>query len=321
MNMHCALDDCVRRLRIHHVEHSVDHFIASDSKNRSTQNLFRFCIDADFDETLCLTFFVGSAHLTHRVFRSKGTTSGLPYLCVRHAASPEWRIDIQRVGLDPVGNPAMVSVEEIVRNDLVVVIGSVRKGTAAIAVSQCPDAGHVRLQRIINDDVAAGVGGNPSPVQTQVVCVGSTPNGQKNVRAYYFWRTFFACEADGDIAIALRQRDTFRIQPDVYALSLQDFAHSLGNVFILPSNQARSHFHNRDFAPEAAIDLSELQPNITSADDDEMLGQEIDVHYRRVGKKWDVVNPRHVGNTGPRTNIDIDLAGLQNFIVDHDSVR
>ena len=66
----------------------------------------------------------------------------------------------------------------------------------------------------------------------------------------------------------------------VYAFSLQDFAHSLGNVFVFPSNQARSHFHNRDFAPEAAIDLGELQPNITSPNDDEMLGQEIDVHHR-----------------------------------------
>ena len=110
--------------------------------------------------------------------------------------------------------------------------------------------------------------------------LGVRPDRQKNVSACHFWRTFFACHADGDTAIAFRQRDTFRIQPDVYALSLQDFAHSLGNVFVLPSNQARSHFHNRHFAPEAAINLGELQPNITSADDDEMLGQEIDVHHR-----------------------------------------
>jgi hypothetical protein len=66
----------------------------------------------------------------------------------------------------------------------------------------------------------------------------------------------------------------------MYTFGLQDFAHGLGNVFVLPSNQARSHFHNCDFAPEAAIDLGELQPNITSADDDEMPGQEIDVHHR-----------------------------------------
>ena len=86
--------------------------------------------------------------------------------------------------------------------------------------------------------------------------------------------------ADSDTAIAFRQRDTFRIQPNVYALSLQDFEHGLGNVFVFPSNQARSHFHYRDFAPKAAIDLGKLQPNITSADDDEMRRQEIDVHHR-----------------------------------------
>jgi hypothetical protein len=136
------------------------------------------------------------------------------------------------------------------------------------------------LQLIINDEVAAMVGGDSSLVQTQVTRVGSTPHSQKNMSACYFWRTFFACDADGDTALAFRQRDTFGIQPDVYALCLQNFAHSLGNVFVLPSNQARSHFHNRNFAPEAAIDLGELQANITSAHDDEMPGQEIDVHQR-----------------------------------------
>src|ERR1700722_9353521 len=114
----------------------------------------------------------------------------------------------------------MVSVKEIVRNHLVVVIGRMRKGAAAVSVPQRPNPGHIRLQLIINHYVAAVVGGDPSPVQSQVVRVGSTSHGQKNVSAYYFWRTFFACDADGDTAIAFCQRDTFRIQPDVYALSL-----------------------------------------------------------------------------------------------------
>lgn len=141
------------------------------------------------------------------------------------------------------------------------------------------------------------------------------------MRACHFLWVFAAFHADDNAVIAFRQRDTFRIQPDVYALGLQDFAHRLGYVFVLPSNQARSHFHNRDFAPEAAIDLRELQPNITSADHDEMLGQEIDVHHRRIGEKRDVMNPRHVWNTGPPANINIDLVGLQNFIVDDHCVR
>src|SRR5580704_2228895 len=114
----------------------------------------------------------------------------------------------------------MVSIEEVVRDNLVVVVGSMREGAAAVAIPQCPDAGHVRLQLIINHYVAAVVGGNSSPVQSQVVRVGSTSHGQKNVSACYFWRTFFACDADGYTAIAFRERNTFRIQPDVYALSL-----------------------------------------------------------------------------------------------------
>ena len=73
----------------------------------------------------------------------------------------------------------MVSVEEIVRNDFVVVIGSMRKGATAIAVPQCPDAGHVGLQLIIDDDVAAVVGGNPGPVQSQVARVRERPTARR----------------------------------------------------------------------------------------------------------------------------------------------
>src|SRR5580700_10542083 len=61
MNVHGALDDRIRRLRIHHIQQNVNYLVASDSKNRSTQNLFGFRIDADFEETLGLTFFVGTA--------------------------------------------------------------------------------------------------------------------------------------------------------------------------------------------------------------------------------------------------------------------
>ena len=77
----------------------------------------------------------------------------------------------------------MVSVQEIVRNDLVIVVRSMRKGAAAVAVTQGPDAGHVRLQLIVNDNVAAFVGRNPGPVETQVVRVGSTSHREKNMRA------------------------------------------------------------------------------------------------------------------------------------------
>src|SRR4029077_4266553 len=113
-----------------------------------------------------------------------------------------------------------VSVQEIVRHDLVIVVRRMRKGAAAVAVTQGPDAGHVRVQLIVNDDVAAFVGRNPGAVETQVVRVGRTSHREKNMRAQYFRRTFVASDADGDTAVVLRQRYTFRIQPDLYPLCL-----------------------------------------------------------------------------------------------------
>ena len=205
----------------------------------------------------------------------------------------------------------MVGVEEIVGDNLVIVVRSMSKGAAAVAVTQRPDARHIRLQLIVNNDVAAVIGRNAGLVETQVARVGDTPYRQKNVSTQYFRRTFVTLHVDGDTAIALCQRDTFRIQPDLYPLSLQNFAHGLGNIFVFTSNQARSHLYNRDFAAEAAIHLPKFQTNITSADDDKMLRQKIDVHHRRVREKWDIMDPRHLGNRGAPANVDENLVGLQ----------
>src|SRR5580704_14918104 len=143
----------------------------------------------------------------------------------------------------------MVSIEEVVRDNLVVVVGSMREGAAAVAIPQCPDAGHVRLQLIINHYVAAVIGGDSSPVQSQVVRVGDTSHRQKNVSADYFWWTLFACEAHVDAAIAFPQRDTFRTEPDLHPLSLQNFPDRLRDVVPPPSPQARSHSPNGDVPP------------------------------------------------------------------------
>src|SRR4029078_9284477 len=146
-----------------------------------------------------------------------------------------------------------------------------RKGAAAVAVTQGPDPGHVRLQLFINDNVAARVGRNPGPVKTQIVRVGNTSHGKKNMRAYYFRRPFVASHADGDTVVALRQGYACRIQSNLYPLSLQNVTHGFGNIFVFTPNQARPHFANRDVASEPPIHLTKFQPNITSADDDEMF--------------------------------------------------
>ena len=100
----------------------------------------------------------------------------------------------------------MVSVKKIVRDNFIIVIRSMRERAAPVAVSQRPDAGHVGLQLIVNDDVAALVGGNAGLIQAQVTRIGNASHGEQNVAAFHFRRAFIACELDGDATFAVFKR-------------------------------------------------------------------------------------------------------------------
>jgi len=213
----------------------------------------------------------------------------------------------------------VISVEKIIGHDLIVVVRRMRKRTPAVAVTQGPDAGHVGLKLIVNDDVAAVVAGNAGPFEAQILRVWSPSHCQKNMSTQYVWRTFVALDPDADAAAALGQGYTFRIQPNLYPLVIEDLAHGFRYIFVLTSNQARSHLYNRDFAPEPAIHLSEFQANVTSADDDEMLRQEVNIHYRGVGEKRNIMNSRHLRDRRTPADVDENLVGFEDFIVDHDS--
>ena len=85
--MHCPLYDRVWSLRVHDIQQDMNDFIASDSKNRSPQNLFCLRINTDLHETLCLAFLKGAAYSAHRIFRSECRAPRLPYFGVCPAAS------------------------------------------------------------------------------------------------------------------------------------------------------------------------------------------------------------------------------------------
>src|SRR5438270_7685818 len=50
-----------------------------------------------------------------------------------------------------------------------------------------------------------------------------------------------------------------------------------------------------------------------------MLRQEVDLHHRGVGEKRDIMDPWHIGNIGTPADVDENVVGFKNFIVDHDS--
>src|SRR5688572_18637080 len=122
---------------------------------------------------------------------------------------------------------------------------------------------------------------------------------------------FLAIHVHSHIVIALGQRNTSRIQTNLYPFCLQNLANGLGYIFVFTSNQTRAHLNNRDFAAEAAIHLTKFQADITPADDDEVLRQKINLHHRGIVEKRDIVNARHLGDSSAPTDVDEDFLSLK----------
>ena len=69
-------------------------------------------------------------------------------------------------------------------------------------------------------------------------------------------------------------------------------------------NEVRTSLHDGHRAAEAAIHLCELEADVAAADDEQMLGQEIDVHHGGVGVVGDLIEAGHVGNGGAAADVD-----------------
>jgi len=80
----------------------------------------------------------------------------MPKIAV-HADAAERRIDVETVDGNAIGDLSIFAVEEIARDDLVVVVRSVSEGASAVAVANGPDAGDRRREVFVDLEVAAAV--------------------------------------------------------------------------------------------------------------------------------------------------------------------
>src|SRR4029077_14246527 len=71
----------------------------------------------------------------------------------------------------------------------------------------------------------------------------------------------------------------FRSDPNLDAFALEYGLQFQRHLRIFARDQSWRHFHHRHAAAEAPVHLREFEPDITSAEDDEMLWQEVDVHH------------------------------------------
>ena len=101
----------------------------------------------------------------------------------------------------------------------------------------------------------------------------------------------------------------FAFEANVDAFALEDLEDRRRHVLVLAANQPIAHLDDGDLAAEAPEHLAELEADVAAADDDEMLGDEVDVHHRAVGEERHVVEPGHGGNERAAADVDEDALG------------
>src|SRR6185437_9418249 len=102
------------------------------------------------------------------------------------------------------------------------------------------------------------------------------------------------------------------------AFALDDLRYSARNVLVFARDEPRPLFDNGDLTSEAAVHLRELEPDVTASHDDEMLGNEIDIHHRAVRQVRNTVQARHVGHDRAGADIDEYAWGADEFAIDFD---
>ena len=107
------------------------------------------------------------------------------------------------------------------------------------------------------------------------------------------------------------------LMPSLSRISADGF----GDILVFAANQPRSHLDDRDFAAEAPEHLPELEPDITAADDDQMLREEVDLEHRAVGEELDLLEPRHVRHGRAAADVDEDPIGREAVRPDADLAR
>ena len=111
------------------------------------------------------------------------------------------------------------------------------------------------------------------------------------------------------------------VEPDLYAFRLEDFADRIRDLLILARHEPFPLFHHRHFRSEAPKGLRELKANVTSANDDEALGQDVEFKQRRVGQRLNLIATGKVGDHRSAADIDEETLGLEHVVANGERRR
>src|SRR5436189_4207850 len=96
------------------------------------------------------------------------------------------------------------------------------------------------------------------------------------------------------------------LQQDLNPVLLQDLANFSRDVGVLAGEQLASRLNNRHATAEAPEQLSKLQTNVATAQDQHVIGNSIEFHDGGVVQSWNIIQAIQPRTRGPGAGIDKD---------------
>ena len=184
-----------------------------------------------------------------------------------------------------------------------------RESALAVAVAQCPDTRRTGAQLIVDRDVPVRVYRDAGRFQPEIVGIRTPANRQQHMRAANLRRAGRAFRVRHNLFAALGKADALRVHADADLLARQDLLNGRGHIFVFPLHQPRPHFQDGDPASKTPEHLAELQADIAAAHNDQVSGEEVDVHHGTVSEIRDLIQSGHLRHYRAPAHVDEDPLG------------
>src|SRR5450756_519809 len=194
--------------------------VTAGPENGGAKYLFCPGIHDNLHEASGFSLFDGSPDPGHRSLSSQDRPTGLLRFGIGHPDPTQRWIHIKCVGWNASTNPAMLTIEQIRRNDLVVIVGGVGEGAATVAVAERPNAVHAGGKAVIDFDVASRIEGHAGTIQSQIIRVRPASNGEKDIGADDPRLTGCAVHADRNAFWPRRKADALCVGSNSNTLTL-----------------------------------------------------------------------------------------------------
>src|SRR5439155_26784419 len=174
-----ALQHRVGDVGEHQEAEDLDQLAALGAEDGGAEHPVRLSIDDQLHHPRRLVALQGAGDVGHRDGADLQRAAGGARFRLRHADAAQLRVGEDAVGNQAALDAAVLSLDNVPIDDLVVVVGDVGEGGAALHVAEGVDAGDVRLQAAVDAHVAARVRLDAGVLQPQVVRVRAAAGGDQ----------------------------------------------------------------------------------------------------------------------------------------------